>query len=298
MEDVENVSRRRKKFLLLLLKLLLTGLCIWYVSGKIDVAEAGLALRRAKPGWLVIAFLAFILSKCFAALRLNIYFRDIGIRLTEIANIRLYLMGMFYNLFLPGSVSGDAYKVILLGKRYQVAYKKGAAAVLIDRVSGVLGLGILLCFFSLYVLPDPMYRFIPAAATIAGIAGLYLLTRFFFRDFLQSYVPTLLAALLVQGSQVVCAWCILKALGIDTYENVYLFLFLLSSIVSVLPLTIGGLGARELVFLEGARYFGLEQEPAVMVSLIFYLITLLTSAAGIVYVFRDPLGPGALKKDP
>jgi hypothetical protein len=49
------------------------------------------------------------------------------------------------------------------------------------------------------------------------------------------------------------------------------------------------LGIREVVFLEGSKYFGLMQETAVVISLLFYLITLATSAFGIIYVFNNPL---------
>jgi hypothetical protein len=43
---------------------------------------------------------------------------------------------MFYNLFLPVSISGDAYKVILLKKIYDAPYKKTTSAGLLDRFSG------------------------------------------------------------------------------------------------------------------------------------------------------------------
>ncbi|HEX7847441.1 MAG TPA: lysylphosphatidylglycerol synthase domain-containing protein, partial [Chitinophagaceae bacterium] len=89
--------------------------------------------------------------------------------------------------------------------------------------------------------------------------------------------------------QVICAYLIMAALGIPAHVTEYIFIFLVSSVVSVLPLTIGGLGIREVVFLEGSKYFGLLQETSVVISILFYLITLFTSAWGAVYVFKDPL---------
>ena len=81
----------------------------------------------------------------------------------------------------------------------------------------------------------------------------------------------------------------MAALGIPAHVMEYVFIFLISSVVAVLPLTIGGLGAREVVFLEGSAFFGLAKEISVVISLIFYLITLVTSAVGLFYVFNDPL---------
>ena len=122
----------------------------------------------------------------------------------------------------------------------------------------------------------------------------YFIIHRWFKDFAPGFVPTLLWGIAVQAAQVVCVYLIMAAVGIPAHSTEYVFLFLLSSVVAVLPLTIGGLGAREIVFLEGAKYFGLQQETSVVISLLFYLITLVTSAAGLLYVFKDPLK----EKDP
>jgi uncharacterized membrane protein YbhN (UPF0104 family) len=81
----------------------------------------------------------------------------------------------------------------------------------------------------------------------------------------------------------------MASLNIPFNQTEYIFLFLISSVVAVLPLTIGGLGAREVVFLEGSKYFGLIRENSIVISILFYLITLFTSAWGLFYVFKDPL---------
>jgi uncharacterized membrane protein YbhN (UPF0104 family) len=195
---------------------------------------------------------------------------------------------MFYNLFLPGSVSGDAYKVILLTKKYAVPYKQTTAAVLLDRFSGLLGLGIILAAYS-FILLQPVLSVILAAGSLAAVAGLYFIIQRWFSFFLSSYWSTLLLGFGVQAVQVICIYIIMSAVGIETNQTAYIFIFLVSSVVSVLPLTIGGLGIREVVFLEGASYLGLLKESSVIISLLFYLITLLTSATGAWYIFVDPL---------
>jgi len=61
---------------------------------------------------------------------------------------------------------------------------------------------------------------------------------------------------------------------------VYLFIFLVSSVVAVLPLTIGGMGARELTFFYFAGLLQMETGISVMVSLLFFLISLASSIPG------------------
>ncbi len=289
MEENERKKSQMSRWLKLLLKIAVTVACLWYVSGKIDFTKAGTALQKANWFYLLLALIAFVISKLIAAIRLNIYFRNIDIHLPGWQNIKLYWLGMFYNLFLPGSISGDAYKVILLTKKYKIPYKKTTTAVLLDRFSGLLGLGLILAVYALLVLKNDLYTAIIVAGAVLAVIAFYLLIKFWLKDFIQSFLPTLFLGILVQAAQVLCVYLIMTALGIPAHVTEYVFIFLISSVVAVLPLTIGGLGAREVVFLEGSGYFGLAQETSVIISLLFYLITLVTSAIGLFYVFNDPL---------
>ncbi|MEK7225625.1 MAG: lysylphosphatidylglycerol synthase transmembrane domain-containing protein [Bacteroidota bacterium] len=277
------------RWLKLLLKIAVTAACLWYVSGKIDFTKAGIALGSANWFYLFLALICFVISKLISAIRLNIYFKNIGIELPGSQNMKLYWLGMFYNLFLPGSIGGDAYKVVLLTKRFGVPYKKTGAAVLLDRLSGVAGLGLILAVYGAFVLKNDFYSVLVIAGAVIAVIILFYIVKSWLKDFTQSFFSTLLLGLLVQAFQVVCVYLIMAALDIPAHAPAYIFIFLVSSAVSVLPLTVGGLGAREIVFLEGAKYFGLAQETSVVISLLFYLITLLTSAVGLLYVFNDPL---------
>jgi uncharacterized membrane protein YbhN (UPF0104 family) len=74
---------------------------------------------------------------------------------------------------------------------------------------------------------------------------------------------------------------LLMGMGIAENYLAYLLVFLASSVATIIPITIGGLGLRELVFLYGARYLGLDADISVAVSLLFFLITLVSSLPGI-----------------
>lgn len=64
------------RLLKLLLKILITALCFWYISTKIDFAKAWDALIKANWWFLGLAVLSFLFSKLLAAFRLNINFRN------------------------------------------------------------------------------------------------------------------------------------------------------------------------------------------------------------------------------
>ena len=149
---------------------------------------------------------------------------------------------MFYNLFLPGSIGGDAYKVILLSKKYNVSYKKTTAAVFLDRISGLLGLALILAAYSIPVLGLTAMTALIIGGALLALILFYVVLKKYFADFVEGFGSTLFLGLLVQLSQVICAYLIMAALNIPAHVTEYIFLFLVSSVVAVLPLTIGGLG--------------------------------------------------------
>ncbi|HEV7783277.1 MAG TPA: lysylphosphatidylglycerol synthase transmembrane domain-containing protein [Chitinophagaceae bacterium] len=290
MEDQPRPESKTSKGIKLLLKIAISVACLWYVSGKIDFTKAWQAIRSANWSWLFLALLAFIFSKIISAIRLNIYFRNIGIHLSFLQNLRLYWLGMFYNLFLPGSITGDAYKVILLRKRFSAPYKKTSSAVLLDRFSGLLGLGLILAVYSTLVIEKLLYVALIIGGSLLAVGLVYYVVQRWMKEFTRDFFLTLLLGIIVQLAQAICVYLIMTALGIPAQETEYIFIFLVSSVASVLPLTVGGgLGIREFVFVEGALLFGLDKNISPVISILFYLISLLCSLAGMVYVFRDPL---------
>lgn len=295
MPQTSDVEIKKKesgiaKILKLLLKIVITILCFSYISTKINFREALNALLKANWFFLFIALLFFILSKILSAFRLNIYFRNIKLQLSEWENIKLYWLGMFYNLFLPGAISGDAYKVILLNRRYKISYKKTSAAVLLDRFSGVLALGVILSVYGVIVLHNYKYDVLLIFVAILAFAGFYFVIRFLFKDFIQSFFPTFLWALAVQLSQVICIYFIMLSLHLPISQHEWVFIFLLAAVIAVLPISLGGgLGTREVVFAEGARFFLLDPQTGVIISLLFYLLTVIGSVWGLYYNFHDPL---------
>jgi glycosyltransferase 2 family protein len=283
------LSKKARNILQLSLKIGITLFCCWYVSNKIDFSRLTEVLPKTNGWWLGGAVLAFIISKVLASFRLNIYFKHIGVDLSQRINLRLYWLGMFYNLFLPGSISGDAYKVIRLTQLYGIPYKRTTAAVVLDRFSGLLALGLLLAVSWVLLFDMKFYSWQMIAAACLSVPLFYWVIRYFFPYFIPAFWSTFIWGMLVQLLQVATMYCILKALQIDNSLFEYILIFLVSSVVAVLPFTIGGLGAREMVFLWGSSLFHLDNTVSIMASLLFYITTVLSSSLGFPYVFFDPL---------
>lgn len=124
-----------------LLKLGLSVLIIWLVLRSIDEKLLWGTLRQAHPGWLLWAAVWFGLSKLISAVRFNLLLAAEQVSLSGPENLRLYWLGMYYNLLLPGGISGDAYKIKWLMDRFGATFKRMFAVALLDRLGGVVALG-------------------------------------------------------------------------------------------------------------------------------------------------------------
>ena len=274
------------------LKILLTGAALYLVFQKIDSAQLIQLSKNLSWPWLLPAVALFVGSKVATAIRLNHYFGNIHISLSFWENWRLYLIGMFYNLFLPGGIGGDGYKVYLLNKEFKTPVKELLKASLLDRLGGliaILGLlfGILLWIDLPLPFGDPWTGKMLLLASLVGvIPGFWLLQKWFFPNFLPSFWQGIFWSVLGQLAQMATVICLLMALGVQDKFLAYQGVFLLSSLVAVLPLTIGGVGARELVVVYAHGYAGIEESAAVAFSLLFFLITAGTSLVG-AFVKRD-----------
>src|SRR3977135_2071539 len=130
-----------KRILLTILQVGVTVAMLWYVFHDPDQrAKMAVALRTANYSWVGVGILAYIVVEISAAIRWQILLRVQGIRLSLPRVSGLFLIGMFYNQFLPGGTGGDIIKSYLLLKETP-DHKAGALlAVVFDRLIGLVAL--------------------------------------------------------------------------------------------------------------------------------------------------------------
>jgi len=259
----------------------LSVIALLFVFHKVDVDSVIQRFKVAKIEFIFLAVVFFILSKIISAYRLNHVFKSLSISLTHKINLKIYWRGMFYNIFLPGSVSGDLYKTYYLHRNYNNRIKDILSAIIIDRINGLLVLLLLLLVPVAYFL-DGIYEFIIPAGIIFVFTSFLFITRQNFQPVSRKIFLISSYSFFVQFAQLISVSLLLYALNSESSDTIilYLFIFLISSVVSVLPLTIGGMGAREVTFLYLSNFFDYDVSVAVSLSLLFQIITLMVSLAG------------------
>lgn len=276
-------SISKKKLVRTIIQLLISCIALSIVLIKTDTEKLLEIISTANPLYLMLAFVVFNISKILNALRLNRFFRAIGLQLRELYNLQLYYLGMFYNMFLPGGIGGDGYKIYILQKNHSIKMVNVFNAVFWDRVAGVVALAFLTAVFLIPSGFANLYgEYVPATYAVIALSYplSWLLTRLLYRQFNSIFLITAGESILIQAAQALSAWFILLALSVPSNHIDYLAVFLVSTVAVVLPITVGGAGAREITFFYLLQPLGLDTNAGVALSLIFFAIGALSALIG------------------
>jgi uncharacterized protein (TIRG00374 family) len=134
------VIKNIKKKLGLILKFAFVAMLLVFLAKKGLLSIEELKKILLNPRALGIALAASFLNTAIGISRWQLLLKAQGIHLSWIKTARLNLIGGFFNLALPGAVSGDLVKAFYIAKEH--AGKRGHVfgSILFDRVVGVSGL--------------------------------------------------------------------------------------------------------------------------------------------------------------
>ena len=269
-----------------ILKTGISGLIIFLVLRAVDRGLLLEILGHSNPLWLCWALAWFVCSKVLAANRYNNLLQTDGIQLTTRQQLHLYWLGMYYNLLLPGGISGDGYKIKRLMDEFDKPFRRLFSITLYDRISGMLALGQICLVLGVGLPVLQTYWWL----LLFGVAVSIPISKWLFDRMTGSAVSiwghTTLQSLGVQLTQLLSVLGIVLALHEPAQWLGYSVVFLVSSVVAMLPLTIGGAGARELTFLWGAQVLHLSAEKSVAIAFVFYLVSTAVALYGIRYSFK------------
>src|SRR5207253_4790932 len=130
-----------KKILVTFFQLTVTiAVLSWVYHDPNRRAQMGEALRHAHYSWVLLGILGYVIVEIAAAFRWHVLLKVQRIHLSFWRLSGLFLIGMFYNQFLPGGTGGDIIKSYYLLK--ETSDKKAGAllAVVFDRFIGLVAL--------------------------------------------------------------------------------------------------------------------------------------------------------------
>jgi len=297
------------------------GLILLVVLFKFKNIEAHSLLesiRNVNKPLLFLSFIVYSLIYVFCFLRWVMLLKTVKIHLPLKRVAISYAGGTFFSLFLPSTIGGDLARSIDLSAHTQRP-REVVATVLLDRLSGYAGL-VIVALFSLIIGWDLIKEQKAAITMVAAISALLIIILVvLFNEFLYSRINRLLhspnagkiremitslhqeiyvfrrhkkvivnnlvLSVLVQAVVPLASYIMALSLGAN-FKPIYFFVFWpIIGAVTLMPISIGGLGVRENLAVFFFTRVGMSENLALLIALLNFAFMLIYGAiGGLIYV--------------
>jgi len=300
-----------KKVITTLVKFIISGGILYLLFRNMDLTLFFHDLKTVSPYVILFVAVFFICLQAISAFRWSIILsKDVDVPYKKL--LAIYFVGMFFNNFLPTMVGGDIIKGVYL---YRESKKGGVsvASIFMDRYSGVSALIIITCVAIITGYPlikgTPLPGFFlllvggyTAASLIIWVGPLHswamrILAKIHFYGInkkiddlytaLMAYkghrdilVKILLISFVVQAGVIVGYYILAINLGINVPLAYFFFFIPLATVITMVPISVGGLGIREGAFVYLFTMVGATKAQALSLSLIWYAVMVVVSMIG------------------
>jgi len=243
------------------------------------------ALRRVSVGYFLAAVVALTISRLFAAARWHILLKSAGVGISFLRSVMLTFTGNFSSNFLPTTIGGD---VVRLAGAMQLGYDRAVcvASLVADRLIGLAGMSIALPLglVPVFSLGNGVTQSVAFSALIQKGVDFAKRTFESFSIWLKKPLALSGSLLATFGNMVFIYLSVyLLLLGIDHHVSYWLVagLYTLTYFVTLVPISINGLGVQELsmTFLL-TQLGGLSSSESATVALLTRAMFIITSMPG------------------
>lgn len=268
------------------LKVILSVAALWLAFSAVPLSQVMQHMSGLNWRLVLLSVLCLHGSHLMSALRVRDSLRQVhDIRVAPRYAFWLHYVGTMFNMLLPSSIGGDGYKAWLLSRRFGQRMLTMVHLMLSNRASGLV-----LLFWLLAVLllahdglraALPHYTFWVLAGALGIGAAYHVAARLLWHETLRYHARMAVFSLGVQGMMLLSVWALVAAFGAPRALE-YLMVMLVASIVSLLPISIGGIGLRELLMVALSPYLSFDANQAVALAAVYSLIHLSISVVGVV----------------
>lgn len=282
-------------------KLLISATLLFLVFRYVHFKDVSNLIFSYTPQVLIEVIVLQFLALAVATLKWQVFLQEHSFKKL----FRFTLVGQFYSLILPGQLFGEMAKAY----RFSKGKERGGrliASVAMDKITGIAGLLLVAVVGMVCTKTELLGNWkIVIVATLAAVIAVIFSFRFeSVRSLVMKYLPfrrtlapfinayheyakdTILivrAVSLGVSFQLLAVW-VTMILAHSLSVNISLFdWFWIFSIVSVavfVPITIGGIGVREGIFVGLLGFFAVPPAEAVVLSLSVFALQVLTGTVG------------------
>lgn len=304
---------------MLLLKIGVSAGLLVYLFSVAGIEQFVDRIAGLPPAFVVFGWLYYAVCQWLSAFRWQQFLTAEGAHVPVNKLFNFYMIGMFLNNFIPGGLGGDVVKGYRLHRTINNP-NLAIVSVFLERLTGLLGLTLIavlatpfnlaklesnltllavagsaafLLLVMLFIWCPPMARLnlwlaktVFPEAFYQKLSQLYL-ALYAFRNHRKTLAAATLVSVLLQMMFAVYYWLAAQALHIPI-DFIYFVLFLPAiTIVTMVPLSIGGLGVREAVMISLFGSIGVASADVLSISLSVYSINLLLSLFGGILLLRS-----------
>lgn len=295
------------------------------ILNKVDTVKLLEELRTAHVLYAVAAVVVYFIVQALSAYRWYLLLRPVGVEAPYTRILSYYLLGMYFNWFLPTAIGGDAVKVYYLRKE-AATLSRATASVFLDRDIGMAALlsiativaavagttfegvplaPIFLLISIMFALANLALFYRPSYNLLHRLLSLFRMKRVDERvehmyESFNSYRREwgllgmgLVLSLIIQVGGVFANILLAYAIGLETRNGWIDFLVFIPaiSLISMNPLSVAGTGWREIAYKVFFESVGATESQAVAFALMWLGVLVATSLpGGIIYVLRSSGG--------
>lgn len=255
--------------------------------------------------FILAAILLQLGSTLLAAYRWSLIMQALEFNQTFLFYLASYFKGAFFNQALPGSIGGDAVRILELGG---LGYSKKEAffGIFIDRIVGLVGLLILNLGANLFtndILPSWLFHLINTIC-IGGILGFTLLILLRKIKWLRNYRATRLFAdlshrfrqvyankksiilqislsIIIHFLSILSLYTLARAIGITLPLTLFLVAVPPVFLLTIIPISLAGWGVRESAMVGIFVLVGVSKESILSVSILYGIMLIVASLPGL-----------------
>lgn len=303
---VEESRVERRRTLTLVIRIGVSALIVFLLLRSANVRETIRSVLRTDHRVWVPAIILYLLGQVVCSYKWKVIAGAAGFQNSFRRYLSYYFIGMFFNLFLPSTVGGDAVKCYYLsnddprGRTAPAIY-----TVLVERFTGLVVLVWMLCIAVLL----PAGRDIPAAikALLVAASVLVLLVTPFVpalsMTFLKrfSWARTMLRDIRVywQRPRTILAalfWSLVfhllfitvhvligKGIGIEAPLSFYLIVYPAATLAGFIPLALNGIGPREATYIGLFSLVGVKQPDSLAFGILWLGVMICGNLTGALF---------------
>ncbi len=310
-------SWTQSKLLKAAISVLLLGLLLY----KINLGNLARSLSHVNGAWLALGVLVFFTANLASVYKWRLILKAQRINVSFPYLLSLFYIGLFFNNFLPSSVGGDVVRIFKLSRKTGRALE-ATSSVAMDRATSSIGLLVIAAAVAIFQARLLGWQFMTLLGAMIAVAlaltwlvisekaalrlgGIFRMDPLGARRHLVNFYYSLhqfqkqrarvaevmAVSLVYQSLAIVLVYFLARSLGIHLAVYYYFLFIPIVLAVSMIPISLNGLGMREGAWVLLFSHVGVSAAAAFSMSILSLMVLTAVSMSGGVLYLADRTAP-------